>query len=123
MRATQIPEATRKLLATRCNGLCETCWQEPFTDAHHRQPRGMGGTMLKAKHNLSNLLALGRACHTRIESERDEARLLAHGWLVSQYDDPATVPALIHSASYYGQGRFYLLDNGDLMPATEDVAA
>ena len=123
MRATQIPQQTRNMLAARCNGMCEKCWSEPFTDAHHRQPRGMGGTILKTKHNLSNLLALGRQCHNWIETERDEARMLAHGWLVSHYDDPAAVPALIYTASYYERRRFYLLDNGDLMPAAGDVAA
>lgn len=121
VKATQIPQKTRELLAARSHGMCEVCWQETATDAHHRQPRGMGGTANKRKHRLSNLLAVGRNCHNRIETERSTALLTEHGWLVSHYDDPAAVPALIYTASYYGPVRCYLLDNGDLRPAPEEA--
>jgi 5-methylcytosine-specific restriction protein A len=121
VKATQIPETTRHMLAARCARLCEVCWAEPFTDAHHRQPRGMGGTMLKTKHRLSNLIAVGRACHRRIESDRAEA--FKNGWLVSQYDDPATVPVKLHTATLYGASKLLLLDNGDYTVLYEDVVA
>lgn len=115
MKATQLPTSTRNMLFLRNAGLCERCGQKPATEAHHRKPRGMGGTMLTDKHQLSNLLALCSEHHAWIEAERNKARMLVHGWLVDQHQDPRQVPALIHNINYLGApGRFLLHDDGTL---------
>lgn len=115
MKATQLAPATRQMLMQRSGGLCEKCGHDKATQAHHRKPRGMGGTMLTDKHQLSNLLALCTTCHTWVESERNKARMLYHGWLVDQHQDPRTVPALIHNPNYYGAPHLFLLhDDGTL---------
>lgn len=112
MGATQVSPETRKQLAIRSGGICERCGEESATQAHHRQPRGIGGTRLKSPHSLSNLLHLGNQCHDWVESERNKARLLVHGWLVDQHQDPRTVPALIYSSNFVGAQLCILSDDG-----------
>lgn len=56
----------RAELWTRCDGMCEvTGWPlDPDTfDAHHRRPKGMGGTSRPDKDCLTNLLAVTSLIH------------------------------------------------------------
>lgn len=70
--------------------------------AHHRRPRGKGGTRQTDVDSLANLLllcggALGGVCgcHGGVEASRTEA--FTRGWLVHQGTDPATVLALLNN--------------------------
>jgi len=124
VKATQLAHPTRRALMQRSGGLCEQCGQAPATDAHHRKPRGMGGTMLTDKHQLSNLLALCSEHHRWIEAERNKARMLVNGWLVDQHQDPRTIPALIYNPNYCGAPtRCLLHDDGTLTRWDDDADA
>ena len=61
---------------------------------HHRRPRGMGGSSLEASGHPSNGLTLcgsgTTGCHGWVESHRRQA--LADGYLLEQWQDPATTP-------------------------------
>lgn len=122
MKATQLTPITRRMLMERCASVCEKCGHQKATEAHHRKPRGMGGTMLTDKHQLSNLLALCTTCHTWVESERNKARLY-HGWLVDQHQDPRTVPALIYNPNYYGAPHLFLLHDDGTLTFWDDTTA
>lgn len=104
------PDArTRETVGNRAMWRCEFCggYNCLTQDAqeHHRRPRGMGGTERPETNKPQNLVYLGADCHRLIESSR--ARALADGWLVTQHDDPATVPVLIR-----GERWVYLTADG-----------
>ncbi|MEX7470161.1 hypothetical protein AB4Z39_10660 [Mycobacterium adipatum] len=102
--------ATRALIADRAsdyNGwpTCEVmavCQGVPAEAAHHRRPRGAGGSKRPDTNKAANALAVCDADHLYLESHREEA--LKYGWLVLQCDTPATIPVL-------RRGVFVLLDN------------
>lgn len=79
-------DATRDLVRRRCAGKCELaapgCWGTG-TQFHHRQLRRGGN------HSPQNCLLLCLSCHNWVHAHVKTS--LANGWLVSQYDDPATV--------------------------------
>lgn len=109
----------RHLLAIRSGHACEICGVAlgPGREGtvHHRQPRGMGGTLRTGVNSLANLMLLcgGQlggvtGCHgLRVEHDRSHARDM--GWLVPHGDgpdaDPARVPIVLRS------GRRVLLDS------------
>lgn len=98
-------QKTRDLIHHRAKGRCEICGL-PVIDGqiHHRRPRGMGGTKRKETGTASNGLYVHLKCHARVESNRSEG--LAKGWIVSQQQDPCTVPVV------RWDGLFLLADDG-----------
>lgn len=78
----------------RSRGLCDLCSRPLGSswEAHHRQPRGMGGS--KKADTVENLLALHRHCHRWVESNRAEA--YESGFLVRSGYSPAEVPVHLH---------------------------
>lgn len=72
--------------------LCGTGLRPDQWEAHHRQPRGMGGD--PTADTSANLLALHTDCHRWVESHRDIAYTL--GFLVRTGHDPATTPVKRH---------------------------
>lgn len=103
--------ATRALIAERAsdyNGypVCEVmavCQGVAAEAAHHRRPRGAGGSRRKDTNLPANSLAVCRSDHDYIESHREEA--LRYGWLVLQAETPDEIPVL-------RRGVWVLLDNG-----------
>lgn len=90
----------------RDGGRCARCGQMfGLCSAHHRQPRGMGGS--RAPLSFANLVLLCGSgtsmagCHQHVESHRSAA--YEDGWLVRRGTDPATVPLLLWD------GRWVLL--------------
>lgn len=98
MSASQITAATRVMLAARSQGWCELCAAEPATQAHHRDPRGMGGTSVRGRHLPAYLLHLGNRCHARVEHERTWA--LAERLLLVSGTDPETAPVRLRHPVY-----------------------
>lgn len=102
--------ATRALIAERAsdyNGypVCEVmavCQGVAAEAAHHRRPRGSGGSRRKDTNLPANGAAVCRADHDWIESHREES--LRNGWLVLQCETPSEKPFL-------RRGVFVLLDN------------
>jgi hypothetical protein len=109
------------LLLTRTGAKCEVrspyCWGAHRTgsvaklprekaSAHHRRPRGMGGTSRADVNSLAALvLACGDGilgCHGYVEHNRTWAR--ERGLLVPQSADPALMPMILPG------GRVVLLD-------------
>lgn len=78
--------------------------------AHHRRPRGMGGSRRDDTDTPVNLLAVcgsgTTGCHGYIESHRAEA--LTNGWLVPQSADPAHASVLVDRESRW----VYLTEDG-----------
>jgi hypothetical protein len=91
--ATQLTERDRRDLADRSHGMCEVCSQRRAAQAHHRQPRGMGGSRLRTKHALANLLHVCSDCHAKIESNRTVAE--HNGWLVPLGISPDDAPVYL----------------------------
>lgn len=92
-------EHLRMMLIVRSGGFCEVTGA-PLSDrwsAHHRQPRGSGGTT--TPNVLGNLLAVTgdgvSGSHGWIESNRTES--YKHGWLVKHPTNPVTVPVTLPS--------------------------
>jgi len=90
----------RGRLRERHNGRCERCdtyLPQHAWSAHHRRPKGAGGTRRADVHTLPNLLALcgsgTTGCHGWVESNRTLA--LTWGFLVPQAADPAKMPVLL----------------------------
>lgn len=86
------------MLWDRCGGRCEVSGRsiefETF-DAHHRRPKGMGGTRRENRDNVECLLAL----HPDVHNLSPDSVHLFPGWsrprgyLVSKHtDDPGQVP-------------------------------
>ena len=84
----------KKTVATieaRAKQSCEVCGGVVGSfQIHHRRPRGMGGSKIEIVGSASNGVLVHPACHTRIESNRNEAR--SNGWLVYQTDNPSLIP-------------------------------
>ena len=101
-------DMVRTMLLVRCGGRCEITGAplEPDWNAHHRRPRGMGGTRRPDRDSLANLIAVNghgtTGAHGWAESHRADA--LSRGILVPQAADPAQVPLVLWS------GRVVLLD-------------
>lgn len=111
MRVSEFSDVVRARLMARSGGFCEVraagCWDEA-SQAHHRRPRGLGGSKNPATGQASNGLMVCLPCHSHAESNRAEA--LDRGWLVRQGADPAAVPV-------YRYRRWVLLDDeGGLTP-------
>lgn len=102
-------EWLRGLLVLRCGGRCEVTGerlQAGRWSAHHRLPRGMGGTV--RVETLADLLAVTGSgttgAHGWIETHRTEA--YEHGWLIRRGEaEPVDVPVTLYS------GRRVLLDS------------
>jgi hypothetical protein len=104
---TGVPRKVCQTVAWRAAYSCEICgrgltdgsqWTTPHS-FHHRRPRGMGGSTAADTNTPANVLLLcgtgTTGCHGDVESQRQLA--YAHGWLVPQGTDPATVPVDVAS--------------------------
>lgn len=95
--------AFRQGVLARAWNRCEVCGNAPATDAHHRQPRGMGGvhgTAHTLAHRVSNGVAVCRPCHDRIDADAGTAR--ANGWLIPHPHNSSQFPALLFTVNGYG---------------------
>lgn len=120
MTAVRPSRATQQLVMSRSGAHCEVahvCGGAYLSgvkgydwDIHHRRPAGSGGSRLGWVHAASNLLALCRADHNRIESQRLWATEL--GLLVPSWGDPKAIPADCR------HGRVLLDDDGTWTYAT-----
>lgn len=90
---TGFSRATVEAAISRANNICECggpgCTITP-SQAHHRRPRGAGGSRRADTNTLANLLLVCEPCHRYIESHRRWA--YGRGFLLRQTDDPALVP-------------------------------
>lgn len=84
--------SVRRTIISRADFWCERCGGQLGVEAHHRRPRGAGGTSRESTNTASNGLWLCRQCHDRTESHRTEA--YEYGWLVRQTEEPADIPVL-----------------------------
>lgn len=115
-----IPAKVRKALYERAGNSCERCGvSNAYTySAHHRRPRGMGGSSDPATDTLTNLVLLcgsgTTGCHGWTESQRTESYV--SGYLVRQSNDPADEPIV-----YRGQW-VYLLPDGAVEPVVDGAA-
>jgi 5-methylcytosine-specific restriction protein A len=90
---TGFPQRVLDQLQLRSNGRCERCGVPcAVFQAHHRRPRGMGGSTAADTNVASNALLVCVTCHADIEANRSDG--LRYGWLVRQGCDPGTVPVL-----------------------------
>lgn len=110
---------TRDLILKRSDGRCEIRWccdGDQATQAHHRRPRGAGGSRRESTNLASNALATCTACHAFVESQR--ALALECGWLIPQAEDcPETVPVLIN------RRRSLLEDDGTVVHIPEPAVS
>lgn len=87
----------------------------------HRRPRGIGGSRRPETEGPQNKILLcgdgTTGCHGWVESNRGLA--LYHGWLVSQWEDPATVRVLVDR----GERWVYLTASGEYADNPPEVAA
>lgn len=92
---TGFPTATRQVIQQRAQGACEALIVTVCTgrgeQAHHRRPRGIGGSRRYDTNLASNGLWLCASCHAYIESHRTEA--LEKGWLLRQPTRSSAAPA------------------------------
>lgn len=104
----------REALWTRCEGLCEVSGiaLDPDTfDAHHRRPKGIGGTSRPDTDMLSNLIALDPLVHNgdpqSVHSRRPWSE--DRGYLLPQ-STPLAIefPVLLRGARWV-----YLLNSGE----------
>ena len=82
-------------IRARAAGLCELCGR-PETEAmqaHHRRPRGMGGSKDPVTGSAANGLWLHYECHRIVEENREHA--IATGYLVWQHQDPTQVAVFL----------------------------
>lgn len=81
---TTIPHAVRLVVDARDAGRCRRCGHAVGEDfsRHHRIPRGAGGSSrVDRPSNLVTVCGSGTTgCHGRIESRRDEHKVL--GWIL-----------------------------------------
>ena len=86
----KLTQATREKVAYRSGGRCELafagCWGSEDLHVHHRKLRRHGD------HTPENLIHACGHCHTLVHDEVGTAQQM--GWLVSEWDDPASVPWL-----------------------------
>lgn len=85
-------ERTKEEVFARDGHACIRCGATERLDAHHRIPRGMGGSRPTISFGLANIITVCREHHDDIESRRTWATV--HGWLVSRGTDPELVPLL-----------------------------
>ena len=102
----------RDAAVKRAAGRCEVCGVRPKQrHAHHRRPRGMGGSTRNSTESPANYLITCVSDHLElIEMERSKA--LDKGWLVTQGMDPEEIPVKLWD------GWYYLLDNGKRLEIT-----
>jgi hypothetical protein len=114
-RNTGFSPKVRQQLEQRSGGVCEICGNSAAEQAHHRRPRGAGGTRRAETNYPSNALMLCAACHLVVETGRSES--YRKGWVVRQQGDPAEVPVR------YRDGQVYLLanDGGMSLYAEEEL--
>jgi 5-methylcytosine-specific restriction enzyme A len=96
---TGFTPAVRSIIVERSGGYCERGGRALGAEAHHRRPRGMGGTRRVETNLASNGLWLCHDCHRWTELNRTAA--LRGGWLVEQNEDPRRVPVLYRGAVVY----------------------
>jgi 5-methylcytosine-specific restriction protein A len=123
MRQTGFPAKVKKLIAERASAtgdaadayceVWEVCHGARSGPAHHRRPRGQGGSRRRDTNLPSNGLSCCPRCHDWIENHRDEAK--KHGWLLEQHQSPAEVPVL-------RRGRLVLLADDGTWTPTEEAA-
>lgn len=101
-------ERALAVIKGRGHGLCNGCYVTRGVQAHHRDPRGMGGSSVKAINSGANGMHLCLRCHNWAESHRDAAMTL--GWLVGPGEDPATKP--VYAYLPYGRGWYRFTADG-----------
>ena len=91
VHGSTIDPKLRALVRDRAGGMCECCGDRlsAIFQCHHRKLRSRGG-----QDSACNLVALCGLCHRRLHSHVRFAT--EHGFIVSAYDDPASVPLLLH---------------------------
>lgn len=94
-RYTGPTQVERGTLAFRSGGICEHPWLcgRPALQAHHRRPRGLGGSSAPDINDVSNLVHLCLEHHAWTESNRWLATIF--GLLVPFSGHPARVRALL----------------------------
>jgi hypothetical protein len=115
-------DQVRTILHQRSMGRCEVCATAAAVgsgaQAHHRLPRGAGGSGDPIKGRASNGLWLCLRCHTMIE--RNEPIVYVNGWKVRQGEFPAQVPVRLRA---WGVDAWWLLDDdGMYLPADAPAA-
>lgn len=90
-KAGFIDPKLRRLVYDRAGGCCECCGErlEGAWECHHRKLRSRGG-----QDSAANLVALYHHCHRRLHNHNNFAT--EHGFIVSAYADPASVPLFLH---------------------------
>lgn len=83
-------DATRAAVLGATFGRCARC-KGVASQAHHRSPRGMGGTSNSQIGQACNGIPFCAGCHGWVESNRETARD-EYGWLVPDISDAASVP-------------------------------
>ena len=99
---TGFPKRVRELVTKRSQDCCEICGLAKPVHAHHRRPRGAGGSKAPDTNTAANCLWVCLPCHEHAESYRAVA--LDRGWLVRQGQNPADVPVIY-------QGNWAVLDD------------
>lgn len=115
----------REALWTRSGGFCEVSGRtlDPETfDAHHRRPRGIGGTYRPLTDSLCNLLALDPEVHNGApwSVHQNSTWSRPRGYLLSSHmaDEVLEIAPVL----YRGKEWLILAENGQLlrlMPSTQ----
>lgn len=93
-RAVPVDPRVRRAVFEREGYRCARCGTGTGRFAvHHRLPRRLGGSRRPDVASVSNLLLLCEPCHLTVESLR--AVSYAHGLLLPDGADPASVPVLL----------------------------
>lgn len=100
----------RPLLWERCGGRCEVsglALDYDTFDAHHRRPKGMGGSALADRDSVQNLLALDPAVHNpgprSVHGNPTWSR--PRGYLLRKHRDPLGAPVLLRGQRWVLLGR------------------
>jgi len=101
----------RAMVEEREGGRCARCGR-PGNQAHHRRPRGSGGSRRPSTNGVANGLWLCPDCHRFIEANRTIA--LELGWLIAQEDTECPEPA--DAPLVYRGVWMYLTNDGCLDP-------
>jgi|GEM_PF-1994380 len=117
-----LPTTVAAALKARSGGVCEI--QAPgcarvAVDPSHRKKVGAGGRRGDARtaHNvLSNVLHACRHCHDELHRRPAYARSPGRGWMLTEHQNPASVPAL------YRGVLVLLTDDGRVLPVGEVAA-
>lgn len=117
MSVSAFSPQVRHLVHLRSQGRCEKCAAPAAVgsgaQAHHRLPRGAGGSSNPIKGRASNALWLCQRCHTYVETNVPE--VYTEGWKVKHGQFPAQVP--VRLATPYGKGLWLLDDAGNYLAA------